>query len=182
MEKLPPSYLQALVEPRCIRHSPLARIAPVSKSAALYGGSDSVELERSRNHGRSSSSDRFNYRHYKHPVENEWGYHLLLAMWTILLHYLLILNGSIFNPSTSSGTNSIDGITSDSINGLTFSNKSKFEKKLTTLSDYNLSNKITNDATNGLVITANDATLEKLTLKNVVGLLENLPYTTELSK
>eukprot|EP00466_Bigelowiella_natans_P009936 jgi/Bigna1/144143/aug1.84_g18851 len=59
----------------------------------------------------------------------------------------LYLNGSIFNPSTSSGT--ISGITSDSINGLTFSTKSKFEKKLTTLSDYNLSNKITNDATNG---------------------------------
>eukprot|EP00466_Bigelowiella_natans_P015144 jgi/Bigna1/126453/aug1.2_g1161 len=92
----------------------------------------------------------------------------------------LYLNGSIFNPSTGTN-NSISGITSDSINGLTFSTKSKFEKKLTTLSDYNLSNKITNDTTNGLVITGNESTFEKLTLKNVVGLLENLPYTAELS-
>lgn len=91
----------------------------------------------------------------------------------------LTLNGNVFDPSTFKAN--IDGITSDSINGITFSEKSKFEKKLTTLSDYNLSNKIINDTTNGLVITANDATLDKLNLKNLVGLLENLPYTAELS-
>eukprot|EP00466_Bigelowiella_natans_P021632 jgi/Bigna1/146707/aug1.119_g21415 len=91
----------------------------------------------------------------------------------------LYLNGSIFNPSTSSGT--ISGITSDSINGLTFSTKSKFEKKLTTLSDYNLSNKITNDATNGLVITGNESTFEKLNVNNYLSFLENLSYTPEVS-
>eukprot|EP00466_Bigelowiella_natans_P011405 jgi/Bigna1/140062/aug1.54_g14770 len=92
----------------------------------------------------------------------------------------LCLDGSTFDPSTSSaGTTS--GIASDGMNGLTFSTKSEFEKKLTTLSDCDLSNEMTNDATNGLAITGNESTFEKLTLKNVVGLLENLPCTAELS-